>query len=76
MGVNPGWPDFIFVGPNCSTFWLELKRAKTGRMSEEQADIAAHLVACGFNILITSSFDDAVATLKQLGILRSIIEVQ
>jgi hypothetical protein len=76
MGVMPGWPDFVFVGPNCSVFWLELKRFKTGRMSEEQSDIAAHLVACGFAYLCTTSVDDAVATLKQLGILRATIEVQ
>ncbi|MCP1778785.1 hypothetical protein ACVMGC_001062 [Bradyrhizobium barranii subsp. barranii] len=76
MGVNPGWPDFVFAGPGCSIFWLELKRLKRGRMSEEQSDIAAHLVACGFAYLCTSSLDDAVATLKQLGILRPNIQVQ
>jgi hypothetical protein len=76
MGVMPGWPDFIFVGPECRVFWLELKRFKTGRMSEDQSEVAAHLMACGFPFLITTSLDDAVATLKQLGILRSNFEVQ
>lgn len=75
MGVTPGWPDFMFVGPNRSVFWLELKRARRGRLSTEQADIAAHLVACGFAYLCTSSYEDAVATLVDLGILRR-IEVQ
>lgn len=76
MGVMPGWPDFIFVGPGCRVFWLELKRFRTGRLSDEQSQVAAHLVACGFAYLCTTSLDDAVATLKQLGILRSNFEVQ
>jgi hypothetical protein len=38
--------------------------------------VLAHLVACGFAVLVTTSLDDAVATLKQLGILRSTLELQ
>ncbi|SIO49634.1 hypothetical protein SAMN05443247_06503 [Bradyrhizobium erythrophlei] len=76
MGVQPGWPDFIFVGPEQRVFWLELKRFKTGRLSEDQSEVLAHLVACGFAVLVTTSLDDAVATLKQLGILRSNVELQ
>ena len=57
-------------------FWLELKRFKTGRLSEDQSEVLAHLVACGFSVLVTNSFDDAVATLKQAGILRSSFAVQ
>jgi hypothetical protein len=76
MGVMPGWPDFIFVGPNAQVFWLELKRHKTGRLSEDQSEVLAHLVACGFAVLVTTSLDDAVATLKQAGILRSNFAVQ
>ena len=75
MGVNPGWPDFLFVGPN-GVFWLELKRRGSGRLSEEQAQMAAHLIACGHGYLCTSSVDDAVTQLKDLGILPSRIEVQ
>jgi hypothetical protein len=76
MGVQPGWPDFIFGGPNAQVFWLELKRFKTGRLSEDQSEVLAHLVACGFAVLVTTSLDDAVATLKQAGILRSNVELQ
>lgn len=76
MGVTPDWPDFIFVGPNAQVFWLELKRFKTGRLSEGQSEMLAHLVACGFAVLVTTSLDDAVATLKQLGILPSKVELQ
>ena len=73
---NAGWPDFIFCGPEQQVFWLELKRFKTGRLSEDQSEVLAHLVACGFAVLVTTSLDDAVATLKQLGILRSTVELQ
>jgi hypothetical protein len=76
MGVMPGWPDFIFAGPNAQVFWLELKRRKTGRLSDDQSDVLGHLVACGFAVLVTTSLDDAVDTLKQAGILRSNFEVQ
>jgi hypothetical protein len=76
MGVFPGWPDFIFVGPEQRVFWLELKRRRTGRLSEDQSEVLSHLIACGFAVLVTTSLDDAVDTLKQLGILRSTFSVQ
>jgi len=76
MGVTAGWPDFIFVGPQRRVFWLELKRKGSGRLSEDQAYLAAHLMACGFGYLCTDDVGDAVATLKDLGILRANIEVQ
>jgi hypothetical protein len=76
MGVKPGWPDFQFAGPQHQMFFLELKRKGSGRISEEQADVLAHLIACGFGVLVTDSVDDAVATLKDLGILPNTIEMQ
>jgi len=75
MGVTPGWPDFMFVGPKMQMFWLELKRPRKGHLSEEQSAIAAHLIACGHSYLATSSVDDAVATMKDFGILQSKIEL-
>ena len=49
---------------------------RSGRLSEEQIDIATFLIAAGHGYLCTSSFDDAVATLKDWGVLRSGIHVQ
>jgi hypothetical protein len=57
-------------------FFLELKRKGRGRLSDDQSFVIAHLATCGFPILVTDSVDDAVATLKQIGILPSKIEVQ
>jgi len=69
MGVQPGWPDFIFVGPGV-VFFLELKRRGAGR-SNEQNDVASHLMRCGCAYLVTSDFIDAVGTLRDLGIVRA-----
>lgn len=69
MGAMPGWPDFIFVGPG-QVLFLELKR-RGEQPTEEQRDLAAHLVACGCAYLCTDSFDDAVDTLRNLGVVRA-----
>jgi hypothetical protein len=82
MGVMPGWPDFQFAAPGAvpgdppRMFFLELKRKGWGRLSDEQRSVMSHLAASGFQILITDDVNDAVATLKQLGILPSTIGVQ
>jgi hypothetical protein len=76
MGTQKGWPDFQFFGPQRQTFFLELKRPRRGVVSDDQADVFGHLMACGHSLLITNSLDDAVVELKALGILRANIEVQ
>jgi hypothetical protein len=75
MGVTPGWPDWIFVGLNHRVFFLELKRERKGRLSDNQSDIAEHLQACGIPYLCTNSIKEAVAFLEEHGILRASIEV-
>jgi hypothetical protein len=75
MGVQPGWHDFLFAGPNAKLVWLELKR-RGNKLSEDQEEIEAHLRECGFEYLVTDNVDEAVAWLKRLGILRATIEVQ
>jgi hypothetical protein len=72
MGTKRGWPDYIFVGPDRSVFWLEMKRSKGGHLSDEQRDVGAHLVACGFAYLCTNSVNEAIRALVDLGILRRI----
>lgn len=78
MGVRPGWPDFLFAGPNAKTIWIELKRQgsmsrKRNGASEAQDVIGAHLKACGFDYLITDSVNDAVTFLQSFEILPSTI---
>lgn len=74
MGVTPGWPDFMFVGPAQSVFWLELK-CNRGRLSDEQIEMRAHLMRCRFGYLVTHDLRDAVNTLHDLGILTHAVTV-
>jgi hypothetical protein len=70
MGVMPGVPDFMFIGPGC-LFFIELKRpGGGGRQSEAQADWAQHIMRCGFGYHCTDDYADAIGTLRDLGIVR------
>jgi hypothetical protein len=75
MGTKKGWPDYIFVGPARAMFWLEMKRGKRGRPSEEQEEIAAHLLGCGFDYLRASSYKQAIDALVERRIIWP-VEVQ
>jgi hypothetical protein len=75
MGVTKGWPDFMLVRrADMRTLaggfvaFLELK-SHSGRLSAEQADIAAHLMAAGFGYLCTSDFGDAFKALTPWGVI-------
>jgi hypothetical protein len=69
MGVKPGWPDFIFVGPRQRMFFLELKRRGCAQ-TDEQANVALHLMRCGFTYQCSDNLDDVIGTLRDLGIVR------
>jgi len=75
MGVVPGWPDLMFVGPTGWTCWIELK-ARGGRLSKVQGAIASHLSAGGHGYLCSSDYRDIIETLTGWGVLRSGIHVQ
>ena len=70
MGVVPGFPDLVFFGPSGQVCWVELK-ARSGRLSAAQADVASHLVAAGHGYLCSSDYRDVVETLKGWGVVRS-----
>ncbi len=70
MGLKPGWPDFIFVGPARAVFFLELKR-RGEHASDEQANVALHVMRCGFDYLCTDNLDEAVDALREHGIVRA-----
>jgi len=75
MGVAPGFPDLLFIGPNKMVCWVELK-ARSGRLSVAQGIIAGHLIASGHGYLCSSDYRDIIETLKGWGVLRSGIHVQ
>lgn len=56
-GVLPGVPD-LFV-PQWD-LWIEMKRAKGGKLSPEQKDMIAYLQnVCGHHVIVGHGFDDA-----------------
>jgi hypothetical protein len=63
-GTSAGIPD-LFI-PAWST-WVEMKRAKGGRLSEVQKDWIAYLESIGHKVLVGHGFDDAMAKVQQLG---------
>jgi hypothetical protein len=73
---NRGWPDFLFFHRSGRCCFLELKRRGSGRMGEAQSAIAAFLIDAGHDFVCTSSFDEAVAVLKQWGVVQARIQVQ
>ncbi len=75
MGVVGGFPDLVFFGPHGEVCFIELK-ARRGRLSEPQADVASHLVAAGHGYLCSSDYRDIVETLKAWRVLRGGISVQ
>jgi len=75
MGVTPGFPDLMFLGPHGEVCFVELK-ARSGRLSEAQSEIASHLCAAGHGYLCSNDYRDVVETLKGWGVLRVGIHVQ
>ena len=69
MGTVAGWPDFIFVGPHRVVF-LELKR-RGSSPSDEQANVALHIIRSGFDYHCVDNLDDAVGALRDCGIVRA-----
>jgi hypothetical protein len=69
LGVHKGWPDLVFCGPERRSAWLELKRKRLGRISDEQDEIGEHLKANGFDYLVTDDVGEAVRFLQHLDIL-------
>lgn len=64
-GVSRGVPD-LYV-PALS-LWIEMKRAKGGRLSPEQKIWIEYLeCAAGHTVIVGHGFDDAVAKLHTLG---------
>lgn len=65
MGVRPGFPDLVMVIHNRLIF-MELKRAKRGRLSKEQEEWIAALLLCGQAVYTCFGFDEAKATVDRL----------
>lgn len=55
-GLVPGIPDLHIPGWR---LWIEMKRQKGGRLSEDQAAIGAQLSAMGDTVIVAKGWEDA-----------------
>ena len=60
-GVSPGVPD-LFV-PEWA-LWIEMKRRKGGRLSEEQKDMIKYLDDVGYASIVAHGAEDAIEQLE------------
>ena len=62
-GVSPGVPD-LFVP--AWGLWVEMKRAKGGKVSPEQKEWHSYLASCGYRVIIGLGQTDAIKQTQQL----------
>lgn len=55
-GVTPGIPDLFVPEFN---LWIEMKRQKGGRLSDNQKAMRTYLMSCGHDFLMCQGFEDA-----------------
>jgi hypothetical protein len=75
MGAMPGYPDFILLSPGGVAHFLELKRARGAKLSEDQQDFADWCVAHGVPFAIARNFDEALCRLQAWGAVPNKIKV-
>jgi hypothetical protein len=71
MGLKPGWPDFIFVGPLGDLRFLEVK-STYGELSEAQQAFFARMRSRGIECRVARSIDEAIRILTGWGVVRPI----
>jgi hypothetical protein len=81
MGVQKGWPDLILLSPDPGSspgpvFFIEFKRARGGRLSDEQEAFRDWALDHGYPHLVTHDAREAVAVLGEWGAIRMGINVQ
>lgn len=68
-GVKAGVPD-IFVLYRRQVYFLEMKKAKGGRVSKEQKVMMARLVAAGAICAVAAGLEQAIKQLEVWGLLK------
>lgn len=66
-GFKPGVPDLLCLWAPSQGCFIEVKRPKTGRLSEEQKAVHAKLVALCWPIKTVTSQEEAHAFLRECG---------
>ncbi len=62
MGLLPGIPDLVIIGPLCAAYWIELK-TDAGKLSAEQEAVRLWMVGNGVPHAICRSVDQVRAAL-------------
>lgn len=67
MGVRKGVSDFFIPLPVGSKLglWIELKRVKGGKLSEEQADWLQRMLGVGYDAAVCCGADEAIKCVEQ-----------
>ncbi len=69
LGVKPGVPDLVFILPDATVAFLELK-SRSGRPSVAQTDFAKRCEAIGAPPLTTADLGTALRFLEALGAIK------
>lgn len=69
-GLEPGSPDLIFPYEDARVFWLEMKRGKSGSLSDEQIGMHYRLREMGHDVEVARDVDEALALLDERGLLK------
>ena len=65
MGVSPGAPDLILIGPG-RVCWLELK-TKYGRLTDVQKEFLGYLASVGADVAVAFGYEEAIEWMKRWG---------
>lgn len=69
MGLQPGWPDLLFISPQGQLHCLELKRGKA-KLTPDQAAFEDWCHKHDVPHKVARSFDEALAVLARWGAIR------
>jgi len=64
MGVEPGTPDILVLGPRGSFLWLEVK-GPLGKLSPKQHEWHARAKELGHSVVVVQSLDAAAEELER-----------
>jgi hypothetical protein len=71
MGLKPGFPDFLLIGPDGKHYWLEIKR-HDGVLSPAQRVLMTAMVARGIPYAIARSPEDGLFILNRWGVIKNV----
>lgn len=66
-GVKAGVPDLFFAVPSDTHhgLFIEMKRAKGGKLSDKQSDCIERLKGVGYDVCVAHGFEEAKAAIKK-----------